>query len=66
MFIEVKRFAVCMLQETHVEAHTQSLTPGQRLGFKDVDPEMAVEVVIRMAGFTYRGTAGQPRALKGS
>jgi len=42
-------------EESAPEAHTQSLTPGQRLGFNDVDPELAVEVKVTMAGFTYLG-----------
>lgn len=42
------------LEVSAPEAHSQTLTPGLRLGFNDVDPDLAVEVVLKLAGFTYR------------
>eukprot|EP00439_Symbiodinium_sp_Y106_P072107 s9_g13.t1 len=45
--------------------HTQDLVPGQRLGFNEVDPELAVQVVVRMAGFTYTAVAMEaPSSLR--
>ncbi|CAJ1404539.1 unnamed protein product [Effrenium voratum] len=40
------------VEEAH-PAHTQPLCPGERLGFNEVDPDLAVEVAVRFAGFEY-------------